>query len=280
MSAGVLPIRAEPYRPRAAWGDLVRSDVPLTLPPEGLLVLRPRLRACELSARTFFFAIPIGLVLDTAFGSMRGTDCDHVKVLIDGIDVSDPQQYQPRLRFRAADHEGIAQIEILRGPQSGLYAVLGGVIAITSEKGEGPPKIRATVEGGSFGTFNQTSSASGFEGNFNYALNIGHFHSADTPVTPLDLLPPGRVRYGDYYDNLTYGTKLDWDATRYISFNVIARYTDATLRFTGDDFSTFPPAPAAVQSIQTVHQLYTRGETVVTLFDGAFKNYFDASGSR
>jgi vitamin B12 transporter len=208
---------------------------------------------------------------------MRGTNSDHVKVLIDGIDVSDPSNPNRTFDFGQLITTGIAQIEVLRGPQSGLYGAdaLGGVIAITTEKGEGPPKIVATMEGGSFGTFNQTSSVSGSEGNFNYALNIGHFRSADTPVTPLDLLPPGRVRNDDYYDNLTYGTKLGWDATRYLSFNVVARYTDATLRFTGDDFSTFPPAPAANQSIQTVHQLYMRGETVVTLFDGAFKNYFD-----
>jgi vitamin B12 transporter len=210
---------------------------------------------------------------------MRGTNSDHVKVLIDGIDVSDPSNTNRIFDFGQLITSGIAQIEILRGPQSGLYGAdaVGGVIAITTEKGEGPPKVVATLEGGSFGTFNQTSSASGSEGNFNYALNIGHFHSADTPVTPLDLLPPGRVRNDDYYDNLTYGTKLGWDATRNVSFNVVARYTDATLRFTGDDFSTFPPVPAATQSIQTVHQLYTRGETVVTLFDGAFKNYFDVA---
>jgi vitamin B12 transporter len=156
---------------------------------------------------------------------MRGTNSDHIKVLIDGIDVSDPSNTNRVFDFGQLITSGIAQIEVLRGPQSGLYGAdaLGGVIAITTEKGEGPPKVVATIEGGSFGTFNQTSSVSGSEGNFSYALNIGHFHSADTPVTPPDLLPPGRVRNDDYYDNLTYGTKLGWDASRNISFNVVAR---------------------------------------------------------
>jgi vitamin B12 transporter len=207
---------------------------------------------------------------------MRGTNSDHVKVLIDGIDVSDPSNPNRAFDFGQLMTAGIAQIEVLRGPQSGLYGAdaLGGVIAITTEKGEGPPKIVGTMEAGSFGTFNQSSSVRGSQDYFNYALYLGHFHSVDTPVTPLDLLPPGRPRNDDYYDNLTYGTKLGWDVSRNLTFNVMARYTDATLRFTGDDFSTFPPAPAAAQSIQTVHQLYTRGEAVVTLFDGALKNYF------
>jgi len=207
---------------------------------------------------------------------MRGTNSNHVKVLIDGIDVSDPSNPNRSFDFGHLLTGDIAQIEVLRGPQSGLYGAdaLGGVIAITTKQGEGPPKITGMVEGGSFGTFNQTASASGSEKNFNYALNMGHFRSTDTPVTPLDLLPPGRQRNNDYYDNLTTSTKLGVDVTRNLTLNLVARYTDATLRFTGDDFSTFPPAPDAKQSIQTVHQLYTRGESVLSLFEGALKNYF------
>jgi len=207
---------------------------------------------------------------------MRGTNSNHVKVLIDGIDVSDPSNPNRSFDFGQLLTADIAQVEVLRGPQSGLYGAdaLGGVIAITTKKGEGPQKITGTMEAGSFGTFNQTASASGSEGAFNYSLNIGHLRSTDTPVTPLELLPPDRHRNNDAYDNLTYATKFGWDVSPYLAFNVVARYTDATLKFTGDDFSTFPPAPDAKQSIQTVHQFYTRAETVLTLLDGSFKNYF------
>jgi vitamin B12 transporter len=207
---------------------------------------------------------------------MRGTNSNHVKVLIDGIDVSDPSNPNRSFDFGQLLTGDLERIEVLRGPQSGLYGAdaLGGVIAITTKKGEGPPKITGMAEGGSFGTFNQTASASGSEQNFNYALNIGHFRSTDTPVTPLELLPPGRFRNNDYYDNLTYSTKFGVDVNKNLTLNVVARYTDATLKFTGDDFSVFPPVPDAKQSIQTVHQFYTRGETVLSTTDGSFKNYF------
>src|SRR5262249_54585371 len=130
---------------------------------------------------------------------MRGTNSNHVKVLIDGIDVSDPSNPNRVFDFGQLLTADIAQIEVLRGPQGGLYGAdaLGGVIAITTKKGEGPPTITSTVEGGSFGTFNQFANASGSEGNFNYALNIAHVRSTDTPVTPLELLPPGRKRNND-----------------------------------------------------------------------------------
>ena len=40
----------------------------------------------------------------------------------------------------------------------------GQKIRVTTKKGDGPPRITGTMEGGSFGTFNQTASASGSEG--------------------------------------------------------------------------------------------------------------------
>ena len=56
--------------------------------------------------------------------------------------------------------------------------------------------------------------------------------------------------------------------------SLVARYVDSTLRFTGDDFSTFPATPAASQSTQRGNQLFTRAETNWTSFEGILKNRF------
>ena len=127
---------------------------------------------------------------------MRGTNSNQVKVLIDGIDVSDPSNPNRSFDFGQLLTADIERIEVLRGPQSGLYGAdaIGGVISIITKKGEGPPKATATVEGGSFGTFNQTASLSGGDQRSNYAFTAAHFRAASTPVTPLELLPPGRQR--------------------------------------------------------------------------------------
>lgn len=208
----------------------------------------------------------------------RGTNANHTKVLIDGIDVSDPSNPARVFDLGQLLTYDIQQIEVLRGPQSGLYGAdaLGGVISIITKKGEGPPRATGMIEGGSFGTFNQTAGLSGSEERFNYAFNVAHFRATDVPVTPLELLPPGQKAIGNHYDNMTYSTKLGVDVTENLTLNAVARYTDATVRFTGDSFDpvTFSSSPAAAQSTQTVHQLFTRGEAVWSVLDGRIKNYF------
>lgn len=208
---------------------------------------------------------------------MRGTNANHVKVLIDGIDVSNPSITNGAFDFGHLLTDDIENIEVLRGPQSGLYGsdAIGGVISITTKRGEGPPKVTASAEAGSFGTFNQTAALRGAQANFNYAFSVAHFSTMSMPVTPLHLLAPGEKRNNDSYNNWTYSTKLGADLSDNLSVNLVARYTDAKLGFTGEDFSLYPlDYPEVLQSTQRNHNLYSRGEAVWSLFDDKFKNYF------
>ena len=204
---------------------------------------------------------------------MRGSNSNHTKVLIDGIDANDPSQ-DGVFDFGQVLTSDIERVEILRGPQSSLYGsdAIGGVVNIVTKKGEGPPRFTGSLEGGSFDTFNQTASVRGSIARFNYSFNVSHFLTDDTPVTPLDLLPPGRKRINDSYENTTVSTKLGMDLTDTFGLDFVGRYTDSTLFFTGDDFSVFPSVPAASQSEQNARQFFARGEARLTLFDGAFKN--------
>lgn len=86
---------------------------------------------------------------------IRGLAGQYVKVLVDGIDVSDPSSTQIRFDPGAMMTGDIARIEVLKGPQSALYGseAIGGVIAIsTLDATEPGTRQRATLEYGSHNT--------------------------------------------------------------------------------------------------------------------------------
>ncbi len=208
---------------------------------------------------------------------LRGTNSNHVKVLIDGIDVADPSNPNGSFDFGQLLTGDIERIEVLRGPQSGLYGsdAIGGVISVVTKKGEGPFKATATIEGGSFGTLNQKLGFSGSQSIFNYAFNLLHYRSTETPVTPSNELEPGERRNNDSYDNITASTKLGADINENLSLNYVGRYTSSSLHFTGDSFddNSFLSFPSPSQSLQLVHQHFMRGEVVTSFFDGRLRNY-------
>ncbi len=111
--------------------------------------------------------------------SIRGADSDQTLVMIDGVPLNDPASAQGEFDFSVISLANVARIEILRGPQSGVYGgdAIGGVINIVTNKGRGKPSAFAEVEGGSFGTVAQRAGATGTVGRFSYALGVSNFYS-------------------------------------------------------------------------------------------------------
>ncbi len=203
---------------------------------------------------------------------MRGTNSNHTKMLIDGIDVGDPSNANAAFDFGQLLTQDIERIEVLRGPQSGLYGsdAIGGVINVITRTGSGPLKAQASVEGGTFDTLNQTAGVSGSREAFAYSTNVAHFHAGATPVTPLELLQ-GAQRHDDAYDNFTASGRFGLGVTPDLDLGLVARYTNTQLRYTGEDYSNFPnDVPSAVQSTSSTNQTYARATGHLLSFDGAF----------
>jgi len=102
---------------------------------------------------------------------MRGTQSDHVLVLIDGIKVGSatlgttPFQHLPVSQ--------IERIEIVRGPRSSLYGseAIGGVIQIFTRKGNGEQRPYFSIGTGSFQTRSLSAGVSGGSDNSWYSIN-------------------------------------------------------------------------------------------------------------
>ncbi len=95
---------------------------------------------------------------------MRGTNSDHVLVLIDGIRVGSATT--GGAAFQNIPVDQIERIEIVRGPRSSLYGseAIGGVIQIFTRKGSGKGlRQNFSFGGGSYGTY---SGSGGLSGNY------------------------------------------------------------------------------------------------------------------
>ncbi len=97
----------------------------------------------------------------TASIFMRGTNSDHVLVLIDGVKIGSATS--GRTPFEDIPIEQIERIEVVRGPRSSLYGseAIGGVIQIFTRRGGGPLAPRISVGGGTLNTMEVSAGLSG-----------------------------------------------------------------------------------------------------------------------
>ena len=145
----------------------------------------------------------------------RGLNSNQTLFMIDGVRVNNPVFGTAMLANLTPNQ--VERIEIVRGPQSTLYGAdaLGGVVNIITHKGTGPLTGSATLEGGSYGTFNQLAEISGGQGKFSGAASVSHTYT-DNPYP------------NDDFDNLNLAGSLGYQVAEKAAL-------DATVRFTTTD---------------------------------------------
>jgi vitamin B12 transporter len=92
----------------------------------------------------------------TAFLRVRGLDGKYIKVLIDGIDVTDPSSTQTQFNWGGLTAAGIGRVELLKGSSSSLYGsrAIGGVVNVLSPvPEEDGTTVSVAAEPGSFSTY-------------------------------------------------------------------------------------------------------------------------------
>ncbi|MBI1403490.1 MAG: TonB-dependent receptor [Porphyrobacter sp.] len=102
---------------------------------------------------------------------LRGAEANHVLVLVDGIEVSDP--FAGEFDLGTLQAEPGARVEVLRGPQSALYGsdAIGGGVAYQSAGGRERPGLSARIEGGTEATANGALRFGAFGNDWDAALS-------------------------------------------------------------------------------------------------------------
>jgi vitamin B12 transporter len=156
---------------------------------------------------------------------IRGANSEHTLVMIDGVEVNDTISPGRSYDFAHLTVDNIERIEVIRGPQSTLYGsdAIGGVINIITKKGEGKPKFFASVEGGTFMTFRESTGVSGGNNRVNYSLGLSRF---DT-----DGISAASKKYGNYerdgYGNTSLSARLGFTPMDNLDIDFILHYINA-----------------------------------------------------
>ncbi|KWV90629.1 TonB-dependent siderophore receptor [Erythrobacter sp. YT30] len=165
---------------------------------------------------------------------LRGTEANHVLVLVDGIEVSDPGSGEFDIGTLQAEIG--SRLEVLRGPQSALYGndAIGGVVAYQSASGRDLEGLSAFLEAGTNATFNVGARA-GF-------LGDGWDAALSGVVVSTDGEPNARGGNRDIgRESATLSGKGSVELTDGVTIRAVARYTSTEGRFNEQDFTFGSP---------------------------------------
>lgn len=162
---------------------------------------------------------------------VRGQDAFRTRVLIDGIDISDPSSPQIAPRMEHVLAPALERVEVLRGTQGLLWgADAGGVISLTSRRATEQPSIAVSAERGGYGFETESivaSSGATYLGEMTAVLNhvgMDGFNALKSDTQLAD---------NDGYDNDSYRLSYTTPQWQGWSATISAREVDATTDYDG-----------------------------------------------
>ena len=175
---------------------------------------------------------------------IRGSESDHVLVLIDGVEVNSTTL--GAFNFAHLTTDNIERVEVLRGSGGTLSGsqAIGGVINIITKKGQGPLEAGLSLEGGNGWTNRQLLSLRGAAGKLGYSFTASRLAS------------DGFRSVNDDYRNLTASARLDYQVTEDASLKGIFQFikTDVGL-FNNNNFASQPDPNAREANTQYLSKL-------------------------
>lgn len=199
---------------------------------------------------------------------IRGNSVGQTLVLIDGIPANDTAAPGGGYDFGALDTYGVAQVEVLRGPQSTLWGsdAIGGVVSIVTSTPDEGLTWGAFAEGGSFNTWRTGASLAGAGERTDGALWLA-YQSSDG-ISKADEDDGNTEKDGFASFNLSGRTGVDIsDALR---LEAIGRLTQSEFDFDGFPPPNFTLADSNERSENMNAMVAVRA--LASNFDGQFKS--------
>ncbi|MGH1487075.1 MAG: TonB-dependent receptor domain-containing protein [Cellvibrionaceae bacterium] len=166
----------------------------------------------------------------TASVRIRGTESDHVLVLIDGVRSASATSGTTSLQFLPLDQ--IDRIEVVKGPQSGIYGAeaIGGVIQIFTKSGKNTQGGHANISYGSNDTGVLGLGYSGANDYVHYGINVGYEGTDGIDRTVENI---GLDRDDDEYDQRNISLNIGHQALKGPSVNFQYLLTEGSTEFDG-----------------------------------------------
>ncbi len=207
---------------------------------------------------------------------IRGAGPEYIKVLIDGIDVSDPSNTKTAPHFAHLLVGDISRVEVLKGSQSMLYGgdAVGGVISIETKAATTPGFSHSGgVEGGQYNTFRGAYTGG-------YLAADGSNISLTVQGVDTDGFSAAAIgTEDDGYRNLTISARGEYYLAPSVKVFFAARTLDADAEYDGFEFGPPYRPDDALMNSATVQQAGRVG-TEFSLFDNALQNTFAVQGTK
>ncbi len=161
---------------------------------------------------------------------VRGSEANHVLVLVDGMRANDPASGD-EFRWEFLTTNDVERIEIVRGPQSALWGsdAVAAVVNVITRQGHGRQRIGGYVEGGSNETANAGFRASTGADRWSFGVSAEYLDTDGTNISR-----SGAERDGS--DILGTSLNAAFDLTDNRSLTLGARYLDGTTEADPIDF--------------------------------------------
>lgn len=198
--------------------------------------------------------------------TIRGANQSYVKVLVDGMDLSDPSGTQVATRFENLLVGDVSRIEVLKGPQSTLYGgdAVAGVISIQTK---GASTLGFSQSGGAeYGRYNTYRGAytAGYlaEDGSNIAMTIQGVDTEGFSARSFN-------SEDDAYHNVTISGRGEVFVSKDVSIFFAARTLDAR-----NDYDNNPNPFVHGDTVQHAGRVGTN----ISLLNGRFQNTFAFQG--